>query len=207
MCEAGRERGTHVLRLELVLDDERPHEHAEEQGEDGRAADAHPRDESDALVVEEEAEEGRHDDAADGREERGEGPSAHAVVKRQVRRGEAPVAASDVHRSAKYAQHRVSRRRSRATTYNQEACAQERRVSALPRDERGEGRTKKMGSKSPTFLLETVRHRRRNCSLVDVWFGSVMLEPSERLTFSGPETRNATGTAKTWSAMNEMRVL
>ena len=60
----------------------------------------------------------------------------------------------------------------------------------------GEGRTKKMGSKRPTFLLETARHRRRNCSLVDVWFGSVM-----------PETRNATGTAKTWSAMNETRVL
>ena len=106
MCETGKERGTHVLRLELVLDDERPHKHAEEQGEDGRAADAHPRDEGDALVVEEEAEEGRHDDAADGRQERGEGARAHAVVKRQVRRGEAPVAASDVQRSAKYAQHR-----------------------------------------------------------------------------------------------------
>lgn len=64
-----------------------------------------------------------------------------------------------------------------------------------------------MGSSMPIFLVETVFHKRRNCSLVDVWFGSVMRDPSERLTFSGPDTRKATGTAKTWSAMNEMRVL
>lgn len=153
--------------LKIVLDHESPDEHPGKERQDGRPACAHARDEGHALIVEEEAEEGRHDDAADCREERREGARPDRVVQGEVRRGEAPVAARpDGEVSAE-----VRRRGNDRADDVQPGRLKRKTTSAAPstsRAARSARRTKKMGSSMPIFLVETVCHKRRNCSFVDV---------------------------------------
>lgn len=80
-----------VVLREGMLDDDCPDQDAAEEGQDRRRADASARCDREPLRVEEETETGRGDDAADGRQERGEGARADGKVEREEARRVAPV--------------------------------------------------------------------------------------------------------------------
>lgn len=80
-----------VVLRKLVLDDDRPDQDPAEKGESRRRSDPSARGDREALRVEEEAEEGGGEDAADSREEGRERAGPDREIEREEARAVAPV--------------------------------------------------------------------------------------------------------------------